>query len=97
MMVVPPGLGNVGYGVGPERQGAPYGEPLQATERTTRVLNRPKRVCADALPTHSAASAFIHQRARLLAGTINLPWLGKPAMAKATFLPCQKGDISTLP
>lgn len=81
-------LRRLGWGVGSERKGAPYGETLQATGRTTRVFNRPKRVCADALPTNSVASALPHQEARFLGGH------HQPTMASATGY--GKGDISTL-
>src|ERR1017187_2462371 len=81
-------LRRLGWGVGSERKGAPYGETLQATGRTTRIFNRPKRVCADALPTNSVASALPHPEARFLGGH------HQPTMASATGY--GKGDISTL-
>src|SRR2546427_6395567 len=98
IMRVPPGSVSLSYGVGPNARFAPYGETLQATGRTTRVLNRPKRVCDDALPANSVGLGSYSTRKRaFLAGTINLPWLGKSAIEKATFLLCWEDDISTLP
>jgi hypothetical protein len=60
-----PSVYGLGCGVGAEVQGAPYGETLPATGRTTRILKRPKRVCADSLPANSAASAFIPPKSAL--------------------------------
>jgi hypothetical protein len=75
-----PSVYGLGCGVGAEVQGAPYGETLQATGRTTRILNRPKRVCADSLPANSAASAFIPPESAL-------PWRApQPTMGLETSL-----------
>jgi hypothetical protein len=79
------------FGVGSERKGAPYGETLQATGRTNRIFHRHKRVCADALPANSVASALPRPEARFLTGTLNLPWPAQPALAKGTFLFCWEG------
>ena len=67
---------------------ARYRETLQATGRTTRIFNRPKRVCADALEANSVASAWIPP------GSV-LPW--RPSQTNTTSATSHgKQDISTL-
>jgi len=76
------------HAVGTAAKGALYRETLQATGRTTRVLNRHKRVCADSVTTNSDASAFNPQESALLSRA------PQPTMASA--IGYGKPELSTL-
>ena len=76
------------HGVGSAAKGAQYRETLQAPGVTTRIFNRHKRVCADAVQTNSDASAFIPQEARFSRGHL------QPTMASA--ISYGKPELSTL-
>jgi hypothetical protein len=43
------------HGVNTAAKGALYRETLQATGRTTRIFNRPRRICADSASANSVA------------------------------------------
>jgi hypothetical protein len=69
-------------------KGALYRETLQATARTTRILNRHKRVCADSAQTNSNASAFIPLESALFSRAL------QPTMASG--MGYGKPELSTL-
>jgi hypothetical protein len=69
-------------------KGALYRETLQATAKTTRILNRPKRVCADAVQANLDAPVFIPQESALL--------LRAPQLTIACAIGYGKPELSTL-
>jgi len=85
------------HGIGSAGKGALYRETLQATGNTTRIVIAPREFAPILSDTNSVASVLHPQKARFLAGDLNLPWPLISAMENRNFLLCWKAELSTLP